>query len=376
MPKTRMYSGSVEKQQVPQSKQSLGMGGNAGMLACVQQSGARSGTRTAAIRAGFIAILHGVGAFGLNAESCFAYATLAIVRRRALLVGGAFRAITATAIDVRLFAIQESIGTSGRCAHPAHAHSAGTLRAQGAGFPIRTKIAANAAINVSFARILHAIRARGFYALVHFAGEIARAALNAVDTSQTRSSAVTHAARPIGFGAQGALCDGVVSEDAVRTNVGRTFFDVVIGIINWNIDDVETRVALFFEAITVELGRQCGARRLQSFSAAFAIGAFWFTTEVRDAVVLAIGGDGAFHHHAAAAAGATARTTRPTCARFATTARRTARCSRGIGVRAATHELGGKEATSGDEHPSSFQFHDKNSSRTAPGAAIHFHAKI
>lgn len=271
MPKTRMYSGRFEKQHVPQVKQSVGIGGKAGMLGGIYESHASGRTRTAAIDAGFIAVLHRIGTSRHNAESGLANAALAIIWRRANLIGGAFRAVASTAIDVRFFAIQDAIGATRRRTYSTHAGTAGALRVLRTSFSVRTRKATNTAINIAFARILHVVGTLGIDAPVHHTSEVARTTLDSIEARDAEACAIANAARAVDFGAQCAFGDWIVGKNAVIAHIGRAFFRVVVEVICGNVDDIERVVTLFFETIAVELRRQWCTGSLQSFAPAFAI---------------------------------------------------------------------------------------------------------
>lgn len=158
-------------------------------------------------------------------------------------------------------------------------------------------------------------------------------------------------------------------EHAIRTEVGRTGFGVVVEIhVVRDGDNVEHGVALGLQAVPIQLGHQWGSRRLQSFAAAFAIGTFRFATEVRDAVVFAVGCDGAFGGFPAAAATAARIATAAGAARAAATAAR--RGPFGRGFVAATYEVERDETDGCSNQPSFSDFHVKHSSRAAHGAVI------
>jgi hypothetical protein len=258
--------------------------------------------------------LHSVHASWSNAESSFAHAALTIAGGQAGIVGAAFRTIRSSAIEARFFAIDGSVRTTRRDAQAAGANATGALRTERAGFSVGARETTNATIDVTFAWVFGAVRALVFDAFVHLAREIARAALNAVEARQTIAIAITNAARSVGFGAERAFGYGIMREHAIGTNIGRAFFGVVVSIVNGHIDDVERIVALPFDAIAVELRVQGRPRSFQSFTPAFAICAFGFAAEIRNAIVFAIACHGAFRGRTAAAAAiaASAITTRST----------------------------------------------------------------
>jgi hypothetical protein len=157
----------------------------------------------------------------------------------------------------------------------------------------------------------------------------------------------------------------------VGTNVGGAIFGIVVRIVCRNLADIEGHVALTFDAIAIKLRRQRRPRGLQTLANAFSTFARRFAAEIRGAVVFAIGGRRAFRRHSAAAARAAARAAIAgiTARTGGSTARTAARLLLWFGIIAASGELNPDEAQSGGNQPSSFQFHDKYSSRAAPGAA-------
>lgn len=264
-------------------------------------SGARIGASAATIDALFIAILHGVGACGCDAIAGLAHTALAIVRNGAGAVGIAGRTIRSTAIDSGFFAVGDAIRAGRYGARAGSTNSARALRAERARFAIVARQTRTAAIDVTFAGVFRSIGAFVADALVHLANEAASTALHAIDTRDARAISVANTLVAIGLCAQHSLHHGHMAQHAVGADVQGAFLRVVVGVIGGNIANIERGIALPFDAIAVELRRKWRAGGLQAFSAAFAIGAFRFATEIGRTIVFAVGGGHAFGHRTATA---------------------------------------------------------------------------
>ena len=200
--------------------------------------------------------MNGIGAFGFEAESSFAYAALAIGRYGARIVRGAFRAIWTAAIEARFFAIDEAIWASWHGAHTGHACTARALGSERAGFSVSARKTRTTAIDVSFARIFGIIGAFVANALIHLANECTCAALYAVNAGNACGIAVTNTLSTIKLRADRPLHHGIMGQDAIGTRVGRAFFGIVVRVVFVNIDNVEHGIALLLEAIAIKLRRQ------------------------------------------------------------------------------------------------------------------------
>lgn len=308
---------------------------------------------------------------GSLAKAGFADAALAIVGHGARSRRIACGTIRPAAIDPRLSTVRHGIHARGNRARAARTDTTCALCIKRAGFPVRTGKTRAAAIDIGFAIVLRAVAAFGADTLIHLAHEPAGAPLHALDTRDTRAAGI---ANPLGTGrrnAERALSHGFMGQYGVGTNVGGAVFGIVVRIVCRNLADIEGHVALTFDAIAIQLRRQGRSRGLQTFANAFAIFTSGFAAEVRGTIVFAIGGHRAFRRHSAAAARAAARAAIAgiTARTAGSTARTAARLLLWFGIIAASGELNPDEAQSGGNQPSSFQFHDKYSSRAAHGAA-------
>lgn len=251
---------------------------------------ARRGAGSAAIDTGFVAILDCVITRGCNAITAFAHAALAIVGHGAREIGIAGSAIRTTAIDARFFSVQHAVRASGNRAHTAATNATGALRTNRAGFSVRTRQTRATAIDIAFASVFHAVGAFRTDALIHLANEIARAALDTVDTRDARTTTIANALRTSRCNAERSLNDRIMGQYRVRANVGRAILGIVVGIVCGDLADIKRDVALPFDAIAIKLRRQWCSRGLQAFSKAFATLARGFAAEIHGAVILAIGG--------------------------------------------------------------------------------------
>lgn len=278
--------------------------------------------------------MNGIGTRRGNAHSSLAHAALTITGRGASVVVDAFVAIGTAAIVARFFAILERVGTARSRTRARGADAARAVPGIHARLPVRTRQAVTCtAIDVTFTGIFLAIGAFDADAHVHCAHECARTALNTAQARDARAVAVANALTNTGLRAERALFDGNVGHDAVRADVFCAFFGIVVDVfVVGHLADVEIDIALPFEAIAVELSRQCSARGLQALASTFAIVAVGLAAEVGGTIVWAISGRRAFRRQAAA------RTTRA-----ARTARRSTRSARA--TRAAARSSGTGIAT-------------------------------
>lgn len=234
---------------------------------------------------------------------------MAIVRGNASLVGRTFATIGAAAIEARLVAILDHVGAIWSRAGQAGTNATLALRGVGADLSVHARRATDCtAVDIAFSGVFGAIGAFHVDARIHLANERARTALYAVDTRRARTIAIANSTKTIGLRAERSLGDGLMCEDAISARVGGAFFCVVVRLISRHASNVESGVAFFYFAISIELRRQCRTGRSQSFAVAFAIGTFWLAAEIDGAVVFAIGSGRAFGHAAAAATGARSST--------------------------------------------------------------------
>lgn len=189
------------------------------------------GAGSAAIDTGFVAILDCVITRRSDTITALAHAALAIVGHGAREIGIAGGAIWTTAIDASFFSVQHSIRASGNRAHTAAADATGALRTNRAGFSVRTRQTRTTAIDIAFACILRAVGAFRTDALIHLANEIARAALDTVDTRNARTTAIANTLRTRRCNAERSLRDGIMGQYRVRANVGRAILGIVVGIV-------------------------------------------------------------------------------------------------------------------------------------------------
>ena len=304
----------------------------------------------------------------IDAEGFEAHAALAIGGEFAAFVGGAFRAIRAAAIESRFVAIFGIVAATGSRTHTARAIAAGALQRIGARFAIGTREARATAIDIGFTRVLDAVRAQRTDTLVHGAQEGAGAALDAVDALNASAAGFAHV-----DGTESALRFGNMHGHAIDANVVGAFEAIIVEIgVEIHVHKSERGIALSFNAIAVRLGGQCGTGRLQAFANALAIHALRFSTEVRRALIRAIGIGRAFGRRTAAAAGHSAGASTSACSAASSIAGARRSTARGRRCRAratvTTKKLDCSDSEACSEKPSSFDLHGKHSSLTATAA--------